>query len=420
VEDADLFDTLTPHKMFRRQFLLDNGIVFPEGRVRLEDQLFLARAYPLAKNVSILGDVPTYHWRRRDDGGNNSSRPPKPEDYYRHVRNVVRAIKENSEPGEVQNRMLRRNYRVEIMRPVTEPRVLQRTGAELERYFKIVRDLVLEEFPPGVAAGFPALNALRAHLLEHGDLEGLVALARRTKAIKLRVEVGATSWRRGKLHVPVKAWQLRSDGKPLALVRRDGKLLLDPQFLDGVPGVSDWEVKDPFAQLRGSVLIRDTDRLVWWFAQNDLVPRLEPLDGDRVHVVMEGEAVIDPETVAGGQPLAAGRYEIWLDTQVNGIGRRPRLTLPGPGHRKARSAAARCNRKLAVGSPRQLLVCHWDGKDDQLELLVSPPQPIRFSRGIALRLAADDRVRSSVKGVVRRLPGSVRARVSHGAPAAKR
>ncbi|SEF92836.1 Glycosyl transferase family 2 [Actinacidiphila yanglinensis] len=415
VADADLFDTLTPHKMFRRQFLLDNGIEFPEGRVRLEDQLFLARAYPKAKNVSILGDVPTYHWRRRDDGGNNSSRPPKPEDYYTHVRNVVRAIKENSEPGEVQDRMLRRSYRVEVLRPVTEPRALQRTGEQLERYFKIVRDLVLAEFPPGVGAGFPAINALRAHLLEQSNLDGLVELARRTKAMKLHVEVGATSWRRGKLHIPVKAWQLRRDGKPLALVRRDGKLMLDPEFIDGVPGVTEWEVKDPFLAMRGSVLLRDTERLVWWFAENDLEPRLEPLDGDRVHVVMESEAVIDPMEAAGGQPLESGRYEIWLDTQVHGIGRRPRLTLPGRTDRKARVQAARCNRKLAVGKPRRLVVAHWGGKDEQLELLVAAPQRIRLGRGIALRLAADDRVRTSVKGMVGKLPSPVRARVLPGA-----
>ncbi|TKA13529.1 glycosyltransferase family 2 protein [Actinacidiphila oryziradicis] len=97
--DAPLFESLTPHKMFRRDFLLDHGIRFPEGRVRLEDQLFMARAYVRAKTVSVLGDYPCYQWNRREDGGNNSSSSAiTPDDCYGHLGNVVEAIKEGTRP----------------------------------------------------------------------------------------------------------------------------------------------------------------------------------------------------------------------------------------------------------------------------------------------------------------------------------
>ena len=45
VHDAPLMESLTPHKMFRTQFLRDHGIRYPEGPRRLEDQLFMAKAY---------------------------------------------------------------------------------------------------------------------------------------------------------------------------------------------------------------------------------------------------------------------------------------------------------------------------------------------------------------------------------------
>src|SRR5690606_7686016 len=128
VEDAPLFESLTPHKMFRRDFLLGHGIEFPEGPVRLEDQLFMARAYVRAKTVSILAGPPCYLWNRREDGGNTSSRATTPEDYYGHLRNVVDAGKEVIPPGPLQDPLLRRSYRVELLRPVIEPRLLQRTG----------------------------------------------------------------------------------------------------------------------------------------------------------------------------------------------------------------------------------------------------------------------------------------------------
>ncbi|CAM5270535.1 hypothetical protein SALBM311S_12549 [Streptomyces alboniger] len=37
VENAPLIDSLTPHKMFRRAFLDDIGLRYPEGRRRLEE-----------------------------------------------------------------------------------------------------------------------------------------------------------------------------------------------------------------------------------------------------------------------------------------------------------------------------------------------------------------------------------------------
>ena len=73
VRDAPLFDSLTPHKMFRRQFLLDNAIRYPEGKRRLEDQLIMARAYFPAKNVSIVGDYICYYYLKADSGSNAGS-----------------------------------------------------------------------------------------------------------------------------------------------------------------------------------------------------------------------------------------------------------------------------------------------------------------------------------------------------------
>jgi hypothetical protein len=370
VRDAELFETLTPYKMFRRAFLLDNGIEFPEGRVRLADELFLARAYPLARTVSVLGDHPAYH--RRPAARARSTRPPGPEDYYRQLRAVVRAVKERSEPGPVQDRMLRPAYRGEVLRPVTEPRVLQRGGRQLERYFELVRRLALEEFPPGVAAGLPALPGLRAHLLETGRLDGLVELARRTARIRVRIETGAVRWRRGRLVVPVRVWLVHAGGRPVALARRaDGRLLLDPVLLDGVPGARGWEVADPFADTHGEVLVKDPRTAQFWYAQNDLRPRLEPLRGGRCHVVLSADAVVDPLTVAGGGALPAGRHEMWMDVQLLGLGRRPRLALPRGAARSARRSA----RTTVPGRPPRGRLAGWHGAGAQLLLRAPEPAP---------------------------------------------
>jgi len=57
--DADLtrvIQTLGPWKLFRRAFLDEQDIWFPEGKVRLEDGIFVTQAYLVARRVSVLAD----------------------------------------------------------------------------------------------------------------------------------------------------------------------------------------------------------------------------------------------------------------------------------------------------------------------------------------------------------------------------
>ena len=68
-----LLTMLTPHKLFRRAFLQEHAIRFPEGRVRLEDHIFVLHAYLHTDRVSILADYPCYHWILRDPDVNASS-----------------------------------------------------------------------------------------------------------------------------------------------------------------------------------------------------------------------------------------------------------------------------------------------------------------------------------------------------------
>ena len=63
----------TVHKLFRREFVLEHGMRFPEGKVRLEDHNFMGQALPRARVVSVLADYPCYRWIHRSDGSNNSS-----------------------------------------------------------------------------------------------------------------------------------------------------------------------------------------------------------------------------------------------------------------------------------------------------------------------------------------------------------
>jgi glycosyltransferase involved in cell wall biosynthesis len=399
-EDTPLMESLTPHKMFRRAFLLDEDITFPEGPVRLEDQIFMARAYVRAKRVSILGDHPCYIWNRREDGGNTSSRASTPETYYGHLRTVVEAIKGGTEPGALQDHLLRRSYRVELLRPVSEPRVLQRTGRSLERYFDVVRRMALDCYPPGVRDGLPAISRLRAHLLEEGNLESLVELARRTKEIRPQVTVEDIRRWNDRLVIRTTIGMLRPDGEPLTLVERYGRLLLDPDLLADIKGAEGWEVPHPLGHARGELLVHDAARDLWWFPDTELTPRTQPLGNGRHRVIVTGETIIDPLNLAGGAAMPAGTHLVWASAQLLGIGRRARLT-----------GAPTCPASFTAGSPPRLVIPAWGGPSRQLRLSVGQPGHISVPHRVLLRATATPSVRRAAQTLLRRLPKDVRGQV---------
>lgn len=68
-----LFYLATPWKCFRRTFLLDGGIQFPED-CSLDDMVFSFETYTKAKRVSLACDYDYYYWCFRDEGVNLSNR----------------------------------------------------------------------------------------------------------------------------------------------------------------------------------------------------------------------------------------------------------------------------------------------------------------------------------------------------------
>jgi glycosyltransferase involved in cell wall biosynthesis len=99
VTTAPLMSSLTPHKMFRRSFLNEVGLRFPEGKRRLEDHVFVITAYFKASKIAVLADRSYYHHIRREDDANAAFDQVEPAFYYKFVREVIDTIEANTEPG---------------------------------------------------------------------------------------------------------------------------------------------------------------------------------------------------------------------------------------------------------------------------------------------------------------------------------
>ena len=115
LEWAPLVRLLTPHKLFRRSLLNENGIRFPEGRRRLEDHVFTMHAYFHARHISVLAGYPCYHWVMREDDANASFAELEPVGYYANVREVLDLIDEHMEPGPLRDRVRSHWYRGKML-----------------------------------------------------------------------------------------------------------------------------------------------------------------------------------------------------------------------------------------------------------------------------------------------------------------
>ncbi len=254
VEWPPLIRLLSPHKLFRTAFLHEHGIRFPEGRRRLEDHVFVMKAFFAAEDrISILAGYPCYHWMLRPAKDNASFGKMDPEAYFGNLREVVDIIEANVEPGSREwRRLLAHWYRSKVLWRLTGAVFLRRDPEFNRQIYDECRAITLERFPAAIDPWLPFALRVRSHLLRAGDLDGIYAFARFEASLRARVRlVGRTA------------------------------TSIDIQ-----------------AQLRGLSFRRDGERLLW-HPPDDLRDRLDGLDLDftasvgRAHITPLVRAVAD-------------------------------------------------------------------------------------------------------------------------------
>lgn len=215
-----LLELLTPHKLFRTQFLRDNAIRFPDGRVRLEDHLFVMQAYFRASVISILASTPCYAWLKNK--GSASSSRIDPESYFPHLETVLDLVEANTEPGRLRDRLLRHWYRGKILQRLDGRRLVRYPDEYRERLLDVVIPLAERRFGDGVERGLAFPHRIRSALLRDGRREDLMAFARFEAALGCRAEAVAARWTRGgRLALTIDVRVAGAAGAPLAFGPRE-------------------------------------------------------------------------------------------------------------------------------------------------------------------------------------------------------
>ena len=393
--DTPLLDALTPHKLFRSAFIARHGLRYPEGRRRLEDHVFVVRAYFLADVISILADYVCYYHFRRDDLSNAGLRRLDPVGYYTNLREVIGIVESFTEPGPFRDSLLQRFARMELLGRLRDRGFLEHPPEYREVLFTEIRAVVEEHIPPTVDPLLPPAQRAQMALLRAGRLDLLIVLAEaqvqvtgRARALRLDTTDHDT------LHLTVGA-RLDAGQRPFEVRALGDRLMLEvPDEVAAVVPAEAIEIPAPLSAVTRLVIRRreDSAELV---APSSIEQRVTRADDGGLCPEWILDVEIDPMTIAHGAPAWSGAWEVVVRVELAGYVTETHVTLD--------DAEPHDERKVALPESGPLSVfAYWSRPRRRLTLSVMTAAERRAARTPARRL--------------RRFLGRMRARLTAAMP----
>ncbi|HEV7623581.1 MAG TPA: glycosyltransferase family A protein [Amnibacterium sp.] len=316
---------MVPHKVYRREFLLEHGIRFPEGRRMLWEDIYVnVEAWRHARHVAVLADTPVYLWHSSATN-NSKTYGPRSSEFWDRLDDLFAFIDRTLDaPGyeDARRSMLLHQYRGRVLGRFTgmlAGATAEETTMALERAHRIqARYLPLE---------WDALLGLweraRAVLVRDGRTDLLQRLGAIDGTVTSRVEVEEADWVDGRLRLVVRGTFATRGAGPLAF-RRDGDRVLRvlPEDIAGALPRDLLDVTDRLDGLKLSVGVRHrADRVTWELPHQPSVT-FEPLGEEGlVTAVARSVVEVDLEHAALGAPLSDWVWDTYAAIRWEGLAR---------------------------------------------------------------------------------------------------
>lgn len=332
VDNAPLIDSLTPHKMFRRAFLDDIGLRFPEGRRRLEDHVFVTEAYLRASNVSVLGDYVCYYHVGRDDASNAGFQRFDPGGYFKNLREALDVVERYTEPGPARDRLFRRWLRVEMVERMRGRRFLTMPADWRRGLFEEIHQVVVERFGPGVAAGLQPTQQVVAALIAADRYADVEAFAEWEAGVALRAVPERVVWENGTLRVGFTV-EYTVAGEPMAFAADGTRTPLDGPPEDLAAAIA-WVGADTvarFGDATADLLLRERAGAAQYFQPVEFTREDVPAGDGGVRLVLRATATVDPAALThDGLWDTFARLKLGGWTKESRLGPAPRTDRPAP------------------------------------------------------------------------------------------
>jgi glycosyltransferase involved in cell wall biosynthesis len=338
ITDSAIMDSLTPHKLFRREFLEENRIRFPEGRRRLEDHFFVVTCYLLANVISIYADYTCYFHILRRDRANAGFRSPNWRRYYDNLADAIDVVVAHTEPGENRDRILRRWLQVEIVQRLSGRRWLKFSDADAAQLFSNAHRIASHYFGEGVITLLQPLPQRVARALLAADSDSVSRIAEMSAPWAAYPRVQQVCWVEGRLQISgtVEMSDVTPPGRIPAqalTAKPEGEIAEEAESM--IAGM----LEEPIAERRFAALLDEPSAEVWRLGMSRSALRVDlterrtgeswavPAAIHRMGLSASFTADIDPNTMAAGSRLANGLWDLNVHFGVMGLGMRHRATL---------------------------------------------------------------------------------------------
>jgi glycosyltransferase involved in cell wall biosynthesis len=187
------FLPMTPHKLYRRAFLVENKIEFiEERRVLWEDVFFNVLAYSKGARISVFSSYPVYHWVQT---GNNTSGTfgHDRDEMWRTIRTLIGFFNVVLTDQTDIDALTTHWFKSRVLKFIG-PDSLDREPAVFANDFEHARALTLELIPETIDEGLDPVNRLRARLLRDGNIDSLRQVAVDDETYDIREIASDFAW----------------------------------------------------------------------------------------------------------------------------------------------------------------------------------------------------------------------------------
>ena len=323
---------LNPHKLYRRDFLRDHAIRFPEGRkVLWEDQVFNVSVARHAQRIATLSSVPFYHWVYTKGSGSTLF-VKATDDYWMWFRSLLQHTVTELDGEDLagqRDQLMHHQYTARVL-GVFDRSFLRRPDEERVFLFDhcaaIREDFGLARFDDRLSAS----QRMRAWCLASGDAALMSRICEADPELPGEADLDTLTWKDGVLHVTATARWADADGNVLRLERHDpasggesggepgGRVRrwLPADLAAVVPEhLRDMTAEIEHAAIDGSVRSR-TSRIVWLQPSEHRVE----IDGAADDATLSASLTmtIDPASAAMGGALDSTYWDLFVQCHLGG------------------------------------------------------------------------------------------------------
>jgi poly(ribitol-phosphate) beta-N-acetylglucosaminyltransferase len=323
-----VFNNLTTQKMLRRDFLREHGIRFAEGKVRLEDFIFMTQVYLQAEKISIIGTRSCYVFERRDDGGHLTDTVASEEDYFGSVEKIIDIILAHTEPGRDQDVALDRIVRSELIGSLSRASFLRKDENVRLEALGLAQRLLRDRVPPSAVQRLDAVTRRRAAAIVAGDQAQIERIISVETQVSAEMVCTAVTWESGVLRIDL-SLALLLDDKDVRLVREGDQLFVPPELDTSTSKADRTDMTAGYRATGVHVRLLSRDITEVWRVRAKVTPVVAEGD-DGVALRWTATATVDFATIAGDRPLRPGLWNAHVYLSSCGFIRDARVQLP-PG-----------------------------------------------------------------------------------------